>query len=54
MNKQKGEKQAPAYFTGIINMLIEANSKGYDCNYTVRVCFGKILNSKLHRSVFKF
>lgn len=33
MNKQKGEKQAPAYFTGIINMLIEANSKGYDCNY---------------------
>lgn len=33
MNKQKGEKQAPAYFTCIINMLIEANSKGYDCNY---------------------
>lgn len=33
MNKQKGAKQAPAYFTGIINMLIEANSKGYDCNY---------------------
>jgi len=33
MNKQKDEKQAPAYFTCIINMLIEANSKGYDCNY---------------------
>lgn len=33
MNKQKGEKQAPAFFTCIINMLIEANSKGYDCNY---------------------
>ncbi|WP_185097279.1 DUF7687 domain-containing protein [Chryseobacterium glaciei] len=33
LNKQKGEKQAPAYFTSIINMLIEANSKGYDCNY---------------------
>jgi len=33
MNKQKGEKQAPAYFTCIINMLIEANSKGIDCNY---------------------
>jgi hypothetical protein len=32
-NKQKGEKQGPAYFTSIINMLIEANSKGYDCNY---------------------
>jgi hypothetical protein len=33
MNKQKGAKQAPAYFTCIINMLIEANSTGYDCNY---------------------
>lgn len=33
LNKQKGEKQGPAYFTSIINMLIEANSKGYDCNY---------------------
>ena len=33
MNKQKGAKQAPAYYTCIINMLIEANSKGYDCNY---------------------
>jgi len=33
MNKQKGEKQGPAYFTAIINMLIEDGSKGYDCNY---------------------
>jgi hypothetical protein len=33
LNKQKGEKQGPAYFTSTINMLIEANSKGYDCNY---------------------
>ena len=33
MNKQKGEKKSPAFFTGIINMLIEANSKGYNCNY---------------------
>lgn len=33
MNKQSGAKKGPAYFTGIINMLIEANSKGYDCNY---------------------
>jgi hypothetical protein len=33
LNKQKGEKQGPAYFTAIINMLIEANSKGYHCNY---------------------
>ena len=33
MNKQKGEKQAPAYFTCIINMLIEANADGIHCNY---------------------
>lgn len=33
LNKQKGEKQGPAYFTSIINMLIEANSKGYLCDY---------------------
>jgi hypothetical protein len=36
MNKQKGEKKAPAYFTGIINMLIEANLKGLPCNYDPR------------------
>jgi len=33
MNKQKGDKKAPSYFTGIINMLIEANSNNYECNY---------------------
>jgi len=33
MNKQKGLKKAPAYFTCIINMLIEGNSKGYKCDY---------------------
>lgn len=36
MNKQKGEKKGPAYFTAIINMLIEANSKGYNCDYDPR------------------
>lgn len=36
MNKQTGEKSGPAYFTASINMLIEANSKGYDCNYDPR------------------
>ena len=36
MNKQRGKKKAPAYFTGIINMLIEANAKGYDCDYDPR------------------
>ena len=33
MNKQKGEKKAPAYFTGVINMLIEANAEGFPCDY---------------------
>lgn len=28
MNKQRGEKKRPAYFTGIINMIIEAHSEG--------------------------
>jgi hypothetical protein len=34
MNKQKGEKRKPAFFTGIINMLIEANSNGFPCDYS--------------------
>ena len=33
LNKQKGEKKGHAYLTGIVNMLIEANSKGFDCDY---------------------
>lgn len=33
MNKQKKEKKAPAYFTGIINMIVEANSEGLECDY---------------------
>lgn len=36
-NKQGGEKKKPAYFTGIINMLIEANVKGFPCDYDPRV-----------------
>lgn len=36
MNKQKGDKKAPAFFTGIINMLIEANLKGINCDYDPR------------------
>lgn len=35
-NKQKGEKKAPAYFTGIVNMLIEANAGGLPCNFDPR------------------
>src|SRR5712691_9113468 len=33
MNKQSKEKKKPAYFTGIINMLIESNIRGLPCNY---------------------
>jgi hypothetical protein len=33
MNKQKGDKKAEAYFTGIINMLIEKHSAGLPVNY---------------------
>jgi hypothetical protein len=36
MNKQKGEKKASAYFTGIINMLIEHHSGGQPCDYDPR------------------
>ncbi len=36
MNKQKGDKRAEAYFTGIINMLIEAHAKGLPCDYDPR------------------
>ncbi|MDD5008955.1 MAG: hypothetical protein PHU49_11330 [Syntrophorhabdaceae bacterium] len=36
LNKQKGKKKTPAYFTGIINMLIEAYSNGLSCDYDPR------------------
>lgn len=36
MNKQKGKKRAPAYFTGIINMLIESRLNGEFCDYNPR------------------
>lgn len=32
-NKQRGDKAGPAYFTAIINMLVEANVRGLPCNY---------------------
>lgn len=36
LNKQKGDKRSPAYLTGIVNMLIEANAKGFPCDYDPR------------------
>jgi hypothetical protein len=35
-NKQKGPMKAPALFTGIINMLVEAHSRGHECDYDPR------------------
>jgi hypothetical protein len=36
MNKQKGTKKAPAYLTGIVNMLIEANKGNHPVDYDPR------------------
>jgi hypothetical protein len=36
LNKQKGKKKGKAFFTCIINMLIEANSQGLPCDYDPR------------------
>lgn len=36
MNKQRGAKRAPAYLTGIVNMLVEAHSHGHGCDYDPR------------------
>ena len=36
MNKQRGDKKKPAYLTAIVNMLIDANVKGFPCNYDPR------------------
>ncbi len=33
LNKQKGDKRAPAFFTGIVNTLIEANIFGHECDF---------------------
>lgn len=44
MNKQKGEKRAEAFFTGIINILISANAEGLPCNYDPRELTAVTLN----------
>lgn len=45
MNKQKGDKKAPAFFTGCINMLIEANAAGFSCDYDPRELTTVTLNN---------
>lgn len=36
MNKQKGEKRAEAFLTGMVNMMIEAHAEGLPCDYDPR------------------
>jgi hypothetical protein len=36
MNKQKGKKRAPAYLTGIVNMLVEANAGNLGADFDPR------------------
>jgi len=36
MNKQKGEKRAPAYLTGIVNMIIESRIGSETCDFDPR------------------
>jgi len=54
MNKQKGKKKAPAYFTGIVNMLIEANAGGMPCDYTPRRLTTVTRNGRLVRTLARW
>jgi len=36
MNKKKGDKRAPAFLTGMVNMLIESHAGGAPCDYDPR------------------
>lgn len=36
MNKQKGTKKAPAFMTGIVNMIVQANAQDCPCDYDPR------------------
>jgi hypothetical protein len=36
MNKQKGDKRAPAYLTAMVNMLVERHADGLPCDYDPR------------------
>jgi hypothetical protein len=51
LNKQSREKKAPAFFTGIINMLIEANAKGMRCDYDPHVLTTVTRKGKLLRTL---
>jgi hypothetical protein len=50
MNKQKGAKKAPAYLTGIVNMLVEANASGKPCDYDPRALITVAVDKSLLRT----
>lgn len=49
LNKQKGKKRKIAYLTCIVNILIEANLKGLDCNYDPKELTSIVNGKKLLR-----
>lgn len=51
LNKQKGEKKAEAYFTGSINTLIQANIRGFPCDYDPRTLTSITNNSSPLRTL---
>lgn len=51
MNKQKGEKKQPAYLTGIVNMLLEANLAGMACDYDPRTLTTFVRDNKPLRTL---
>jgi len=51
MNKQSGDKSAPNYYTGIINILLEANIGNYDISYSARELTAFTLKKVPYRSL---
>ena len=37
MNKQKGDKKAPAFLTALVNMMVEKHANGHPCDYDPRL-----------------
>ncbi|HEY9533940.1 MAG TPA: hypothetical protein VIQ77_05360 [Mucilaginibacter sp.] len=51
MNKQSGDKSAPNYYTGIINILLEANIGHYAISYSAKELTAFTLNRVPYRSL---
>jgi len=51
MNKQKADKKTYAYFTGIINMLIEAHLQGLPCDFEPRQLTSFVADGVLWRTL---